>query len=1409
MYSYNPCVEIDSKGNAHFTWYGYIETTKLAYNIGYRVHWAGNDTWSNIIPLTSETSYYKYGSVLSVDANDDVHVIWDGTSAERPGSNIMYKMFDSSANSWQPIEYLTNTTYQYDTTIGFNKKGEVDALWYGYQLPGLEYPYAIHHAQKTTMGWTEDYNFIRTSTYNYYPNMMSSPPNSIADEGFAFVWYDGSVRYWTSRDFRMGNPEYLNGLDWCNGTVLVKNVEPKLNLTALSTMGHAYEQSEYELIIFFEDPAIGVPTEIFETKIDWGDGTEDDWTVGKSYPVQSLLKGRNPEVGIAANVLKEEYSFQDKPITYISFEYIQPSYPYYWYINIEGYNMSTNAWEQLFYHYDFYGPSGPYEQNWTTPYYTRWRVEASCYQYAQYTGYYEFEYMVEDFNLTGGYVIATHMYRDDMPTGTPWDINNISIELREDDLGYDKGEAWVTVSTVAPTLEEGDFNPDLVDYMDEGTVVSMEYFQFDDVAFDEPTETFQYEVDWGDGSPTTGWNDDFVIAGKGGEVFTVKKDNQVSSMAVYPSSSRNLVMDSKGNLYAVTVMRPGLGGSYEIFCSVSDDLGETWEHYEISSDSRFSGNTQYYPTVAIDSKDILHVAWSSYDPSSYYSLYYINSTDGGKTWGNLTLILKGKYIYNYPYNVNYTYNYQPAIAVDYNDVVHIAWQYQSYDYNYVTYVYKYTFAIKYVNNLGGKWSVPINVTYWSGTTSPYRYQYQPSIAIDSMNNVHVSWYGYNPWRTTYNIRYRKFNQTTDAWEPIYEVTNGTSYQYYPCIVTDIYDNVHIVWRSGSYPYPVRYIKYDESTQTWGSVQSLSGSIPYCYYASIGTDQRGNLYVAFTGYRWTGSGYSYPYGIWMVEDTGSGFGTPYMVVGGGEYGYQYYPSVMGHAPNCYSIRGAALVWSGQKGTYDTFFYATDDWFIGHGPLKGIPPMEHLYSDDNPTATKRDEYELTIRVRDDDTAMVEYNTIVKVRNVLPEVTSTVELASGEENKLMLPAIDFMDPGTGPNEKWHYWWDINNNGYLDSWDVTGSVADSDVTVIDNVSYGRTPEVLATINDDYRGDAEIWVYDDDTPLDMQYKGTIYLPGFDVTDATFEAYQYGNNWESIDWSTMYTGGAMTYAKDMSVYQNLAMWNERGINWTNYAPSTSNLNYVPEDTLTVDDRKALGISGHYPAAGGSNHWEPFEITSLTEKWLEGTAKNYGISIMPTLDNKTMVVWDHTVYYSSGKPAEVPAAYKPKLTISVDEDEDGIADSVYVLQPSDGDDAWIAQCSLNLSYERWSGVDQYLLPNLVDSRPTSAGGLGYKSVGSFYRRGVIQFDLSSVSWRGENEVVWPDPPMNHTISVVTTNVPPEIRVPDVINVLPFEEVIVEFELYDQGSDDLYMCYDWGDDDTYTWPGPSLPEHNNLG
>jgi hypothetical protein len=1552
LYQYGPSMDIDSSGNVHIAWYGYPSASYYPYyNIQYRVHWAGNDTWSNLNLLTADTSYYKYYPSLAVDENDDVHVLFYGNDVERTGSyNIMYMMYDSSTDSWGSREYLTDARSQYAGSIGFNKKGELDAIWYGYKLPTVTSPYIIHHAEKTGTTWTDDYNFINSPSYQYYPNLLCSKPFSISDEGFAFVWVDYStVRFWTSDDFKIGNPEYTNGLAWYDMTVRVNNVAPKVNDSLLKGIT-VFEQTEFDMLILFEDPGLTAPTEIFEYKISWGDGKVTDWTASPAKTVDELLAGRNPETGFAyGTTIEDIYSFNEQPITYMWASFYSADSDTYD-ITINGFNKNTMAWEEIYSYYGFSSP-GEFEQSFTTPIYTSWEIKFTDYENNDNI-YYTYKFEVEDFSLSGlGYVTANHLYVDDMPTNTPEDQYRVEIQLRDDDLGSDMVSIDITVKNIAPVVKSGVVTPDITFGIEEGTPVQLQYFTFDDVAFEELTETFEYEIDWGDGSETSGWLSDFQMSGLGGDIYTVSP-NVATSAATNYNNGRKIVMDKTGRLYSVLSHRESSSSFYyQIFVAVSDDYGETWTEYEVTTDSMFNNQYQYYPSIAMGSDGVLHVIWQGRTTTNTRdSVIYANSTDGGITWGNFTVIQNGVYYYSYPVYF-YEYQYDPVLAIDSNDIVHIAWRYYNYSYNYATRVRKYQYAIRYANNEGGVWSTPIDVIYNWSSSSPL-YFYRPSIATDKSDNVHIVWYGYTQWSRTYNIFYRKLESFTNTWDDILLLTNATGGYYYqseaPSITTDLTGNVHVVWMQRnqawwSYRPNIRYQMFDASTNSWSTIENITTSSSYYqYYPTIGVDQRGWVYIAWYG--------NSPYSINLrVKPAGDVFQAPIDITADSSFSSQYYPNIIGHGPNSYPERGAGVVWTGYRsGIYDTMFYGTEDFFLGFGPLKGIPTFEHLYRDDNPTATERDMYEIRIKVRDDDTGVGELNIPFEIRNVMPTIESDITLLRGNESRLILPAVEFSDPGTndplivseetslffegfetgdftaGPwtsgsgwavsvdnqrsgtfyveasgdyvdstltlnkdldlsdyenlkmvfwqytyyvefndefyvdvstdsgstwtnveswigsdiednsevyhqfeldlsafdtsptlrirfrftmssgaewwsmddieikgdpiitsvaTELWHFWWDLDNDGAKNGPDVSGTV--TDITVIDNVSYCRLPEIVATYNDDHIGEAKLFIYDDDTPASWQFKGPLYLPGYRVIEANFEAYMWANVWESIDWSNIgYPSGPTTYCKDMSVYQNLGSWNEYTVNWTNYAPSTSNLNYVPEDTLTLAERKSLGVGDAYPS-GGSSHWEVFDITDLTNDWLEGTANNYGLSIMPTMVNNTMVAWEHSTYYSSGSPLYVSSAYKPKLTIEVDTDNNGLPDTNYVLQPSDGKDAWIAQCSLNSSIMIENGNDTNLLTNSYSS------SIGYSSIGSFFRRGLVEFDLSSVTWRSENSVIWEDPSFNMTVDVIVDNENPKLfdRMPRYF--IPGDFIEFDIIISDAGSDDLNYTYDFGD------------------
>src|SRR4030042_6606737 len=69
----------------------------------------------------------------------------------------------------------------------------------------------------------------------------------------------------------------------------------------------------------------------------------------------------------------------------------------------------------------------------------------------------------------------------------------------------------------------------------------------------------------------------------------------------------------------------------------------------------------YFPVVAIDSKNHIHIVWND-DTLGNNDLYYRRSADGGATW---------RAVKRLTWNSGSSYN--SAIAIDSNDTIHVVW----------------------------------------------------------------------------------------------------------------------------------------------------------------------------------------------------------------------------------------------------------------------------------------------------------------------------------------------------------------------------------------------------------------------------------------------------------------------------------------------------------------------------------------------------------------------------------------------------------------------------------------------------------------------------------------------------------------------------------------------------------------
>jgi len=193
------------------------------------------------------------------------------------------------------------------------------------------------------------------------------------------------------------------------------------------------------------------------------------------------------------------------------------------------------------------------------------------------------------------------------------------------------------------------------------------------------------------------------------------------------SFSPAVAVDSSDNIHVA--WHDWTPGNLEIYYKKSTDGGTTWTTKRLTYNSGFSG----YPAIAIDSNNHIHLVWFDETPG-ITEIYYKRSTDGGTTWTTKRL--------------TYTSgsSSHPAIAVDSNNHIHVAWS----DYT------PGNDEIYYKRSTdGGTTWITKRLTYNSGHSE------YPVMAVDSNNHIHMVWQDQTP--GNHEICYKKSTNGGATW----------------------------------------------------------------------------------------------------------------------------------------------------------------------------------------------------------------------------------------------------------------------------------------------------------------------------------------------------------------------------------------------------------------------------------------------------------------------------------------------------------------------------------------------------------------------------------------------------------------------------------------------------------------------
>ena len=365
-------------------------------------------------------------------------------------------------------------------------------------------------------------------------------------------------------------------------------------------------------------------------------------------------------------------------------------------------------------------------------------------------------------------------------------------------------------------------------------------FDYSDIS-SEPSYTISYKYTGVDGA----WTQfQFFIELPGDDkIITIDPSYLVSSSTVstdnmtMTNTQRKLVVDGCGVYHAVYTKT--LGIKKQVYYSNSLDNGVTWGNETNISTSMDYNN--YYPAIAVDSQNHLHVVWYAYDATYATDTQIFYSTYDGTSWSTPVALTT---------NVNREQQY-PVIAVDSNDHLHVAWHGK-------TDIYTMKYNIRYTNSInnGTTWNTIVEVT------AEIRANIYPTIAIDNFDIIHISYAGMDDGSGATKLKYCNARHSstyfTDGlmiWSTEQTLTTDNDYdQEAPNIVVEDIINdqntIHIVWQGTTLVHPdYRNIRYSKSTDggiTWSTPMMLTTDDSYhqdCATINMANDA---LFIVWNG-----------------------------------------------------------------------------------------------------------------------------------------------------------------------------------------------------------------------------------------------------------------------------------------------------------------------------------------------------------------------------------------------------------------------------------------------------------------------------------------------------------------------------------------------------------------------------------
>jgi len=297
-----------------------------------------------------------------------------------------------------------------------------------------------------------------------------------------------------------------------------------------------------------------------------------------------------------------------------------------------------------------------------------------------------------------------------------------------------------------------------------------------------------------------------LVQGAEAQWTPVKRLTWNSGSSEYPA----IAVDYSGHILVVweddTPVFP------EIYFRTSTNGGWAWL---TSQRITWFSYTSQFPDIAVDSSGNLHVVWATDAPGNF-EVYYKRSTNGGSTW-----LTSRRMTWN-----DGTSEY-PAVAVDSSGYVHVVWNDDTPGNKDIYY--------KKSTDGGSTWLASQRMTWNDGASEI------PSIAVDSLGNIHVLWADETP--GNFEVFYTKSTDGGSTWRPRQRLTWNSGSSHVPTIAFGPLSHVHVSW--GDFTpgnFEVYYKRSTNGGSTWLPSQRLTWNSGYSIWPAIGADSSGNVHV---------------------------------------------------------------------------------------------------------------------------------------------------------------------------------------------------------------------------------------------------------------------------------------------------------------------------------------------------------------------------------------------------------------------------------------------------------------------------------------------------------------------------------------------------------------------------------------